>query len=69
MFSTARQLGGAIGIAAIGSVFFAHLASDHFNAAFRAAALCAIAAYLVCAALASLLPDDAVTDDDVIHAT
>jgi MFS family permease len=69
VFSTAQQLGGAIGIAAIGSVFFAHLDSGHFNAAFRAAAPCTILAYLVCAGLACLLPDKAISDDDVIQAT
>jgi EmrB/QacA subfamily drug resistance transporter len=69
VFSTAQQLGGAIGIAAIGSVFFAHVASDHFNTAFRAAAPCTVAAYLACAGLACLLPNKAVTDDDLIAAT
>jgi EmrB/QacA subfamily drug resistance transporter len=69
VFSTAQQLGGALGIAAIGSVFFAHLAADHFNAAFRAAVPCTIVAYLVCAGLACLLPNSAVTDHQVMEAT
>jgi hypothetical protein len=50
-------------------VFFAHLVSDHFNGAFRAAAPFTVAAHLACAGLACLLPDKAVTDPDVIQAS
>jgi EmrB/QacA subfamily drug resistance transporter len=68
VFSTAQQLGGALGIAATGSAFFAHLATDNFNTAFKAAAPYTIIAYLACAALSCLLPNQAVTDDEVITA-
>jgi EmrB/QacA subfamily drug resistance transporter len=69
VFTTAQQLGGALGIAVIGSVFFAHLGTGHFNTAFKAAAPVAIGAYLLCAALACLLPNRAVTEEEVIDAT
>lgn len=68
VFSTAQQLGGAVGVAVLGSVFFAHLAVDHFDAAFKAAVPLTVIAYLVCAGLSCLLPDRAVTDEDVIEA-
>ena len=69
VFSTAQQLGGALGVAVIGSVFFSHLHGFDFNAAFRAAAPLAVAVYLVCAMLSLALPNDAVTDEQAIEAT
>jgi ABC-type proline/glycine betaine transport system permease subunit len=68
VFSTAQELGGAVGVAVLGSVVFAHLAVDHFDAAFKAAVPLTVIAYLVCAGLSCLLPDRAVTDEDVIEA-
>jgi hypothetical protein len=43
-------------------------AVDHFDAAFKAAVPLTVIAYLVCAGLSCLLPDRAVTDEDVIEA-
>jgi MFS family permease len=63
LFSTAQQIGGAIGIAAIGTVFFGFLGNHSFAASFTHAAPYAAAAFLVCAALSLVLPKTAVADD------
>jgi EmrB/QacA subfamily drug resistance transporter len=63
MFSTAQQVGGAIGIAAIGTVFFGYLGGHSFVAAFTHAAPYAAAAFLACAALSLMLPKTAVAGE------
>jgi len=65
VFSTAQQLGGAIGVAILGTVFFGHLGVGHFDAAFQAAVPIAIVSLLVCLLLCFLLPDAAVTEEAV----
>jgi hypothetical protein len=60
LFSTAQQLGGAVGAAVISSVFFGWLPGHGFAAAFARSAPYAVAGYLVCAALCFLLPKTAV---------
>jgi MFS family permease len=62
MFSTAQMLGGALGIAVVGSVFFSHLASESFTAAFKDSAPFVIALFAIAAALALVLPRTAVAD-------
>jgi len=62
MFSTAQQLGGALGVAVLSAVFFAHL-PEGFTSAFRAATPYAVAGYLLCAVLCLLLPKTAVAED------
>jgi MFS family permease len=64
LFSTAQQLGGAIGVAVIGTAFFGYLAHDSFAAAFRHTAPWSVAAFALCALLSLLLPRTAVTDPD-----
>jgi MFS family permease len=64
LFSTAQQLGGAIGVAVIGTAFFGDLARDSFAAAFRHTAPWSVAAFALCALLSLLLPRTAVTDPD-----
>jgi hypothetical protein len=59
-FSTAQQVGGAIGIAAIGTVFFGYLGKHSFADAFTHTAPYAAGAFLVCAALSLVLPKTAV---------
>jgi EmrB/QacA subfamily drug resistance transporter len=63
LFSTAQQLGGAVGVAVLTSVFFGRLAGHDGHAyavAFAHAAPYAVVGYLVCAALCFLLPRTAV---------
>ena len=62
LFSTAQQIGGAIGIAAIGTVFFGYAGSHPFTAAFTHTAPYAAAAFGMCAALSLMLPKTAVAD-------
>ena len=59
-FSTAQQVGGAIGIAAIGTLFFGYLGRHSFAAAFTHTAPYAAGAFLVCAVLSLVLPKTAV---------
>jgi hypothetical protein len=63
VFNTAQQLGGAIGVAAIGTVFFAHAESHPFSAAFTHTAPYVAVAFLLAAALSLLLPNTAVADE------
>ncbi|HEX4431157.1 MAG TPA: MFS transporter [Frankiaceae bacterium] len=62
-FSTAQQLGGALGIAVIGSVFFGHTPGAHLNAAFGAAQVGVLAAYAGAGVLCLLLPRSALSEE------
>jgi MFS family permease len=63
LFGTAQQLGGAIGVALAGTIFFGWVSSGHtFAAAMTRGAPYAIGAFAVCAALSLLLPRTAVAD-------
>jgi EmrB/QacA subfamily drug resistance transporter len=67
LFGTAQQLGGAIGVAVLGTIFFGWVTSGHsFAAAMTRGAPYAIGAFAVCAALSLLLPRTAVTDSVLI---
>ena len=68
LFSTAQQLGGAIGVAVIGTVFFAAAAGHSLEAAFTRTAPCAVGAFALCALLSVVLPGTAVADDDLTAA-
>lgn len=69
LFSTAQQLGGAIGVALLGTVFFGQIGSGHtFAAALRHTAPYAIGAFALCAVLSLLLPRTAVAEDALIGA-
>lgn len=63
LFSTAQQLGGAVGVAVVTSVFFAGLPGHGFTSAFAHAVPYAVAGYLLCAGLCLLLPKTAVAED------
>jgi EmrB/QacA subfamily drug resistance transporter len=63
LFSTSQQLGGALGVAVLGTVFFGYLPSHGFAAAFRHAAPWTLGAFVLCALLALLLPRTAVADE------
>jgi EmrB/QacA subfamily drug resistance transporter len=66
VFSTAQQLGGAIGVALLGTVFFNSVSSGHtFAAALRHTAPYAIGAFLLCGVLSLLLPRTAVAEEQL----
>jgi len=64
IFSTAQQLGGAIGVALLGTVFFGAVSSGHtFADALKHTAPYAIGAFVLCGLLSLLLPRTAVSED------
>jgi EmrB/QacA subfamily drug resistance transporter len=62
LFSTAQQLGGALGVALLGSVFFGYLNGHSFRAALIHTAPYAAGAFALCAVLSMLLPRTAVAE-------
>ena len=67
LFTTVQQLGGAIGVAVIGTVFFGYLGAHSFTAALTHSAPYAAAAFLLSAALSLVLPRTAVADDTLLE--
>lgn len=63
LFSTAQQLGGALGVALLGTVFFGYLKGHSFQAALVHTMPYAMGAFALCAALSMLLPRTAVGDE------
>ena len=63
-FSTAQQLGGALGVAVIGTAFFSQLEGHSFTDAFRHALPIAGGLFLAAAALALVLPRTAVSEEE-----
>ena len=63
LFSTAQQLGGALGAALLGTVFFGHLNGHSFQAALVHTAPYAMGAFALCAVLCMLLPRTAVAEE------
>lgn len=69
LFSTAQQLGGALGVALVGTVFFSALTGgDDYTAAFRTALAVVAGVFVLAAALSLVLPKTAVTEDEAIAA-
>jgi MFS family permease len=69
-FTTAQQLGGALGVAAVGTVFFSALQSrGDYTEAFTASLPLSIGLFVVAAALSLALPKTAVSEEDAIAAT
>lgn len=66
-FSTAQQLGGALGVAVIGTVFFSELETHSYTASFTTAMWIAGALFVVAAALSLALPRSAGADTDAAH--
>jgi EmrB/QacA subfamily drug resistance transporter len=62
LFSTAQQLGGALGVALLGTVFFGYLNGHSFQAAIIHTAPYAMGAFGLCAVLSLLLPRTAVAE-------
>jgi EmrB/QacA subfamily drug resistance transporter len=63
LFSTAQQLGGAIGVALLGTVLFGYLSGHSFEAAIVHVAPYAMGAFALCAVLSMLLPRTAVAEE------
>ncbi len=63
LFSTAQQLGGALGVALLGTVFFGYLNGHSFQAAIVHTAPYAMGAFALCALLSMLLPRTAVSGE------
>jgi EmrB/QacA subfamily drug resistance transporter len=63
LFSTAQQLGGALGVALLGTVFFGYLNGHSFEAAIVHVAPYAMGAFALCAVLSMLLPRTAVSEE------
>ncbi len=66
-FSTAQQVGGALGIAIIGTVFFSHAPGSQLNTAFGVAQIVVIAAYAGAGALCTLLPLSALSEEQTVE--
>lgn len=65
IFSTAQQLGGAIGVAIVGGIFFSHVQANNFMDAFKVAVPFVIAAYLLAGIFTVFLPNGAVGDEEL----
>ena len=63
LFSTAQQLGGAVGVALLGTVFFGYLNGHSFEASMVHTAPYAMGAFALCAVLSMLLPRTAVSEE------
>ena len=65
LFSTAQQLGGALGVALLGTVFFGYLGRHSFEAALVHTAPYAMGAFALCGVLSLLLPRTAVSEEEL----
>jgi hypothetical protein len=63
LFSTAQQLGGALGAALFGTVFFGYLQGHTFEASLVHTAPYAMGAFALCGILSMLLPRTAVGEE------
>ena len=63
LFSTAQQLGGALGVAVIGTIFFGQLGAHSFTQAFTHSLPVTAGLFLASAALSLMLPKTAVADE------
>jgi len=68
IFSTAQQLGGALGVAVVGTVFFGQLESHSFTHAFDHSAPVVIGLFVAAALLALALPKTAVSEEEAAEA-
>jgi hypothetical protein len=63
LFSTAQQLGGALGVAMIGTIFFGQLGGHSFTQAFTHSLPVTAGLFLAAAVLSLMLPKTAVADE------
>jgi MFS family permease len=68
LFNTSQQLGGALGVALFGTVFFGYLGAHSFEAALVHTAPYAVGAFAVCGILSMLLPRTAVAEEALTEA-
>jgi EmrB/QacA subfamily drug resistance transporter len=66
IFSTAQQLGGALGVAVVGTVFFSQLESHPFTQSFEHSAAVVIGLFLAAAVLSLALPRTALGEQEVV---
>jgi hypothetical protein len=67
LLTTVQQLGGAIGVAVIGTVLFDYLDGHSFTAAFTHTVPFPAAALLAATALSLVLPRTAAADDTLVE--
>jgi MFS family permease len=67
VFSTAQQLGGAIGVATIGSVFFSKLTTGGYDNAFKVAVPFTIASYVLAGLFCLALPKKALSEEEALE--
>jgi len=67
MFSTAQQLGGALGVAVVGTVFFAQLEDHSYTASFEASAPVVIGLFAAAGLLSLVLPRTAVSEEEAVE--
>jgi MFS family permease len=65
VFSTAQQLGGALGVAIVGTIFFSRLESDSFTSSFERSLPVVIGLFLAAALLSLVLPRMAVGEHEL----
>ncbi len=68
LFGTAQQLGGAMGVAVMGSIFFGALGRGEYRAAFEHTAPYLMATFLLAGVLCLALPARAVDEDALLEA-
>jgi hypothetical protein len=65
ILSTSQQLGGSLGVAIVGTVFFDQLARHSFTTAFKHATPVVIGLFLAAAVLTLVLPHTAVSEAEL----
>jgi len=65
LFGTAQQLGGALGVALFGAVFFGYLTGHSYEAAIVHTAPYGVGAFVLCAAASMLLPRTAISEQEL----
>jgi predicted MFS family arabinose efflux permease len=68
LFGTAQQIGGAVGVAVMGTIFFGDLGGGSFKGAFLGVLPYLVAVYVAAAALCLALPARAVDEDAALEA-
>jgi MFS family permease len=68
LFGTAQQIGGAVGVAVMGTIFFGDLARGSFKGAFLGVVPYLVAVYVAAAVLCLALPSRAVDEDAALAA-
>lgn len=67
IFSTVQQIGGAVGVAALGSVFFGYVQPHGYRAAFIHTAPAVAGVFLLAALIAVVLPSTALDENEALE--